>query len=346
MRIRPGAGAVSQTSRLEQHVLAELQAAVEQHLEHVAVHRPAAEGAAARELVVDARAVPGQRVALVPAPLLRPELEVGRRAWTVMQGHVTPRAALGNRGRGRASLGGVRPYAWEATPCVSPRLFAVLFAISSSPLLPAPPCRTSCSPARRCGRSPPPTTSPPAPSPRSTACPRARRSCSGAPIQVPSTVEGYAALQKAGLVRRRAGAAPAAAPRPPPPAAAAAAPAPLGGYTVRPGDTLSGLAAGARVSAQRDRRDERAQPERRAARRHRDQAADRRARARPRRRSPRRRRRSSRRPAPSPPPTRVGAADVQSVAAAHGVSPSLAPRSPGRRAASTTRWSPAPTRAA
>jgi LysM repeat protein len=68
----------------------------------------------------------------------------------------------------------------------------------------------------------------------------------GSTIQVPSTVEGYAALQKAGLVaaaRAAAGGPPTTAP-----AAPAAAPAPMGGYTVRPGDTLSGLAAGARVS--------------------------------------------------------------------------------------------------
>ena len=41
--------------RLEQHVLAELQPPLPQHLQHVAVHRPATEGASARELV-DARA--------------------------------------------------------------------------------------------------------------------------------------------------------------------------------------------------------------------------------------------------------------------------------------------------
>src|SRR5215207_7077168 len=55
----------------------------------------------------------------------------------------------------------------------------------------------------------------------------------GSTIRVPTTDEGYAALQNAGLV---------AAP------AAAAAPAVQGGYIVRPGDTLSGLAAGAGVS--------------------------------------------------------------------------------------------------
>jgi soluble lytic murein transglycosylase-like protein len=57
----------------------------------------------------------------------------------------------------------------------------------------------------------------------------------GRTVMVPTTVEGYAALQKTGVV--------AAAPQ-----RTAAAPAAQGAYTVRPGDTLSGLAAGARVS--------------------------------------------------------------------------------------------------
>jgi N-acetylmuramoyl-L-alanine amidase len=83
----------------------------------------------------------------------------------------------------------------------------------------------------------------------------------GSTVMVPSTVEGYAALQKVGAVPAT-GAAPAAAtasaasPAAATPAAPAgrvattpaAAPPALGGYTVRPGDTLSGLAAGARVS--------------------------------------------------------------------------------------------------
>ncbi len=67
----------------------------------------------------------------------------------------------------------------------------------------------------------------------------------GSTINVPTTVEGYAALQQAGL----APAAPAAATGPTTaPAPAAQAPAPLGGYTVRPGDTLSALAAQTGVS--------------------------------------------------------------------------------------------------
>jgi LysM repeat protein len=63
----------------------------------------------------------------------------------------------------------------------------------------------------------------------------------GSTIMVPTTVEGYASLQEAGLVP--ADPAQAAAPAP-----AAAAPAPQGAYTVRAGDTLSGLAAQTGVS--------------------------------------------------------------------------------------------------
>ena len=139
----------------------------------------------------------------------------------------------------------------------------------------------------------------------------------GSTVMVPSTTEGYAALQKAGIVTA-APAQPAAAAAP-----AQAAPAPLGGYTVRPGDTLSGLAAGARVSVSAI-----------AAMNGLDPAgvllagtviklptgAPAPARA------------SQPAPAatvvphaaPEPTPTRVGAADVQSVANQHGVSPSLA----------------------
>jgi soluble lytic murein transglycosylase-like protein len=144
----------------------------------------------------------------------------------------------------------------------------------------------------------------------------------GSTIQVPSTSEGYAALQKSGLapVAPAPGSAPAAAVAP---ATPAAAPAPLGGYTVRPGDTLSGLAAGARVSvnaiaqmnglnanglliagtviklptgAPAPARASQPAPAAKVV-----PAA-----------------------APEPTSTRVGASDVQSVAAAHGVSPSLA----------------------
>jgi soluble lytic murein transglycosylase-like protein len=141
----------------------------------------------------------------------------------------------------------------------------------------------------------------------------------GSTIMVPTTVEGYAALQKAGLVAATPASAPAAASAPAP----SSAPAPLGGYTVRPGDTLSGLAAGARVSvnaiaamngldpnglliagtvikmptgAPAPARASQPAPATTVV----PQAA------------------------PAPTPTRLGAGDVQSVAAQHGVSPSLA----------------------
>jgi LysM repeat protein len=144
----------------------------------------------------------------------------------------------------------------------------------------------------------------------------------GGTVMVPSTVEGYASLQTAGLVAAPAAAAPAAASAPVA-AAPAAAPAPLGGYTVRVGDTLSGLAAGARVSVNAIAAMNGLNP---------DgvllagtviklpTGAPAPARA------------SQPAPtatvvpvaAPEPTATRVGASDVQSVASAHGVSPSLA----------------------
>jgi soluble lytic murein transglycosylase-like protein len=129
----------------------------------------------------------------------------------------------------------------------------------------------------------------------------------GSTIQVPSSSEGYASLQTAA----------AAAP------STASGPAPMGGYTVRAGDTLSGLAAGARVSvnaiaamnglspngvlvagtviklptgAPAPARASQPAPAAKVV----PQAA------------------------PEPTAAHVGAADVQSVASAHGVSPSLA----------------------
>jgi soluble lytic murein transglycosylase-like protein len=61
----------------------------------------------------------------------------------------------------------------------------------------------------------------------------------GTPIRVPSVAEGQAALANAGLVRTGAGAPARLAPATP----SGGAPPPLGAYVVRPGDTLSGLAA-------------------------------------------------------------------------------------------------------
>lgn len=141
----------------------------------------------------------------------------------------------------------------------------------------------------------------------------------GSTIQVPTTVEGYAALRQQGLVPASPGTAAPAVPA----AAPAAAPAPQGAYTVRAGDTLSGLAAQSGVS-----------PSAMAAMNGLDPAgvlltgtvlklpsgAPAPAHA------------SEPAPAatvvpaaaPAATPQHVSAADVQSVAAAHGVSPSLA----------------------
>jgi soluble lytic murein transglycosylase-like protein len=60
----------------------------------------------------------------------------------------------------------------------------------------------------------------------------------GSTVKVPSVAEGAAALQSAGITPASTGT-----------PAAGAAPVALGSYTVRPGDTLSQLAATARVSA-------------------------------------------------------------------------------------------------
>ena len=157
----------------------------------------------------------------------------------------------------------------------------------------------------------------------------------GQTIQVPTTVEGYAALVNAGLVP--ADPTQAAAPAPAPdgtgatttatpavaPATPSSAPAPQGHYKVRAGDTLGALAASSGVSV-----------DAMAAMNGLDPAglliegtviklpsgAPAPANA------------AAPEPAqtvvppadPVPTATRVGAADVQSVAAAHGVSPSLA----------------------
>src|SRR4051794_21409669 len=140
----------------------------------------------------------------------------------------------------------------------------------------------------------------------------------GSTVMVPSSVEGYAALQKAGLVAAAPAAAPTTAPAVP-----ASAPAPLGGYTVRLGDTLSGLAATSRVSVSAIAAMNGLDPNgvllagtvlklptgapapARAA-------------------QPAPAVKIVPKAAPEPTTARVGAADVQNVAAANGVSPSLA----------------------
>jgi soluble lytic murein transglycosylase-like protein len=150
----------------------------------------------------------------------------------------------------------------------------------------------------------------------------------GSTIMVPTTVEGYASLQKAGLVPATptgapAAATPAATPAAAPAASSAAAPPPQGAYTVRVGDTLSGLAATAGVSAA-------------------DMAAmnglslegpllagtviklPSGSPTPPRAAEPAPATPVVPAAAPEPTSTRLSAADVQSIAAQHGVSPSLA----------------------
>ena len=158
----------------------------------------------------------------------------------------------------------------------------------------------------------------------------------GSTIRIPSTIEGAAALQAAGITlgSPQTGVAPTAKPAATATAAATAqpvaaqpatssAPPPQGSYIVRPGDTLIGLAAGARVApaqiaaanglnpnaqlligtvlklpsgAPAPARSSQPAPVQRVV-----PAAD-----------------------PAPTQARVGAADVQQVASAHGISPSLA----------------------
>ena len=146
----------------------------------------------------------------------------------------------------------------------------------------------------------------------------------GSTIQVPTTVEGYAALQSAGLVPAdpAQAAAPAAAPVAAP-AAAPAAPAVQGHYKVREGDTLGALAASSGVSV-----------DAMAAMNGLDPAGvlvtgtllklPTGAPAPPQASTPEPAQTVVPDAAPAPTPATVGAADIHSVAAAHGVSPSLA----------------------
>jgi soluble lytic murein transglycosylase-like protein len=149
----------------------------------------------------------------------------------------------------------------------------------------------------------------------------------GSTIQVPTTTEGYAALQAAGLVPSSGtstsstasgtgGTTAATAP-------ASAAPPPQGSYTVRPGDTLSGLAASSGVSTSAI-----------AAMNGLDPAGlllagtviklPAGAPAPPRASAPAPAQTVVPQAPPEPSPTRLGAGDIQSVASQQGVSPSLA----------------------
>src|SRR5205085_5150889 len=64
-------------ARLEQRAVADRQAPVVERLEHVPLHREAHEEAAAHGVQVDARLPDRAAVALVPLPLLGPELGLG-----------------------------------------------------------------------------------------------------------------------------------------------------------------------------------------------------------------------------------------------------------------------------
>ena len=136
----------------------------------------------------------------------------------------------------------------------------------------------------------------------------------GSTVNVPTVAEGAAALQ---------GVAPPAPAAQAAPAQAASGPAPLGSYVVRAGDTLSGLAAGAGVAMEQMaaangldpsaplltgtvlKLPSGAPPPARAS-------------------EPLPAQRVVPAAGPAPTPTRLGAADIQSVASTHGVSPSLA----------------------
>ena len=181
--------------------------------------------------------------------------------------------------------------------------------------------RIRSSPARRCGRSPRRTTSRRGRSRPSTACPRTRRWCSArrsGPDRPPRAPPRCRAGRgrRAAQPRRRAG--PRRARR-----RGRAAPPPQGGYEVRPGRHAVRPRRHGRVSVERDRRDERPRPERRAAGRHGAQAADRRAApARARTAGARHARRPARRPrADAAAPRRRRRPERRR---RHGVSPSLA----------------------
>jgi soluble lytic murein transglycosylase-like protein len=149
----------------------------------------------------------------------------------------------------------------------------------------------------------------------------------GSTINVPTMVEGAAALQAAGVqlagVAPQAAAAPVATTAAAPAASSGGAPPPAGSYVVRAGDTLSGLAANAGVAVTQM-----------AAANGLDPSAPlltgtvlklpSGAPAPARASEPLPTQRVVPAAAPAATPTRLGAADIQSVASQHGVSPSLA----------------------
>src|SRR3954469_7510035 len=157
----------------------------------------------------------------------------------------------------------------------------------------------------------------------------------GSTIQVPTTVEGASALINSGVhlegVPPQAGApassgAPASAPATStaaPAAPSAGAPPAAGGYVVRSGDTLSGLAANSGVSVSQIAAANGLDPSRlllagTVLKLPSGSPTP------PRASQPAPAQRVVPAAAPEPTPARVGASDIQSVAAANGVSPSLA----------------------
>ena len=144
----------------------------------------------------------------------------------------------------------------------------------------------------------------------------------GSTVNVPTTVEGAAALQANGV--QLEGVAPqAAAPATAPAPSSNSGPAVLGAYVVRAGDTLSGLAAGAGVAtsqmAAANGLDPNA-PLLTGTVLKLPSGAPAPARA----SEPLPSQRVVPAAGPAPTPTRLGAGDIQSVASQHGVSPSLA----------------------
>jgi N-acetylmuramoyl-L-alanine amidase len=143
----------------------------------------------------------------------------------------------------------------------------------------------------------------------------------GSTVNVPTTVEGASALQAAGV--QLAGVAPQAATASAPAASTASGPPPAGSYVVRAGDTLSGLAANAGVGTAQI-----------AAANGLDPSAalltgtvlklPSGSPAPARSSQPLPSQRVVPAAAPAPTATRLGAGDIQSVASANGVSPSLA----------------------
>ena len=185
------AGSGDPHAGLEQRLRADLEPALAQRLEHVAVQRPADERLPAHELPMDPRAVPRQRVALVPAPLLHPQLErrasprwrgsLGRRrAWRVAQSGADQSAVA-------AGLAGARRAASVAALADRGAVFAPIGPLrrrpSAAPLAAAGAFRTPLATSTRAGSSsarngrcttPPPRRPPPACRWRSRGRPRRR----------------------------------------------------------------------------------------------------------------------------------------------------------------------------